>query len=328
MDLPVRAQMLRLAGGYMVTQSLATAVRLGLPRLVTERPRPVDELAETVGADPDALRRLLRALASNGVFTEREGRIEHTDLSRVLDESSPDSMAAQVTMFGSQAYRVWSEAFDAFRTGGPVAVRVLGSSLFDWFPDHPEQAATFNQAMADGARQRVRALLDLDWSGASTVVDVGGGTGGLLTAVLAGHPHLSGTVLDLPHVREEAERAIAAAGLADRCAFVVGSFFEQVPAGADVYVLSVVLHDWDDERAAQILRRCREAARPDSRLLLVESVIGPGEEWEWAKWLDLHMLVMLGGRERSEVQWRDLLEGTGFTLERARPGLVEARPSG
>jgi hypothetical protein len=321
-------RLLNLAAGFMITQTIGAVVRFGIPELVTERPRSVAELAEASGANPDALRRALRALASLGVFEQADGLVRHTELSELLRRDAPGSVEGQARLFSGFQYATWADAFDTFRTGEPAFPRVHGRPMFDWFDEHPTEAATFNRAMEQRAMGRRTPLVDRDWSRERTVVDVGGGTGATLTALLAAHPHLSGTIVDLEHARAGAEAAIAAAGLADRCGFVVGSFFEEVPAAADAYVLSAILHDWSDEEASAILRTCRGAMSGDARLFLVEAVIAPGNEPDWMKLLDLHMLVALGGRERSEAEWRELLAVNGFRLEPlATPGLLEASPA-
>jgi hypothetical protein len=200
--------------------------------------------------------------------------------------------------------------------------------LFDWLAEHPEGSELFNRSMAAGAAARRATLLARDWSGTETVVDVGGGNGTMLTSLLAQETHLRGVVFDLPHLRDDAQATIDATGLGDRCAFEGGSFFERVPDGGDAYVLSQILHDWDDDDAARILEVCSAAVRPESQLVLGEVVLVPGDELDWGKFLDLHMLVLLGGRERSEDEWRRLLDRGGFTLVASNPAalLIEAVP--
>ena len=327
MSAPPRVRLLNLAAGFMVTQTIGAVVRFGIPELVTERPRSVADLAEASGANPDALRRALRALASLGVFEHADGVVRHTELSELLRRDAPGSVEGQARLFSGFQYAAWADAFETFRTGEPAFPRVHGRPMFDWFEEHPEAAATFNRAMEQRSVGRRAPLVDRDWSRELTVVDVGGGTGATLAALLAAPPHLSGTIVDLELARDGAEAAIAAAGLGDRCAFVVGSFFEEVPTGADAYVLSAILHDWSDEEASAILRTCRAAMSGGARLFLVEAVIAPGDEPDWMKLLDLHMLVALGGRERSEAEWRALLESSGFRLDAAGDGLLEASPA-
>ncbi|MEP6665303.1 MAG: methyltransferase [Nocardioidaceae bacterium] len=321
-----RTRLLRLACGYMITQAIGVAVRLGIPELVSERARPSADLAAAVDADADSLRRLLRTLAAVGVFVERDGLISHTEMSELLCSDVPGSFAAQALLFSGVHYETWGAAVDAFRTGQPTFSTVFGSPFFDWLGEHPEDAAIFNAAMAGGAVVRRARLLTRDWSGVSTIVDVGGGIGTTLLPLLEQQTALTGIVFDLPYVGQEAKRTIEQAGLSDRCSFVGGSFFDGVPAGADVYAMAAILHDWDDEAASSILRSVHSAMQPDSRLVLLESVIGAVNEPDNAKFLDLHMLVALGGKERDESEWRDLLSSNGFSTVHIESGLIEAVP--
>ena len=319
-----RSQLFMLASGFMLTKAIGTVVRLGVSELVSERPRSAAELASAVAADPQSMQRLLRALASVGVFAEQGGVIAHTPMSELLCRGVPGSFAAQSLMFSEVQYPTWGEAFETFRTGEPAFARVHGSPMFEWLADHPVEAATFTEAMAGGAAVRRQPLLSWDWSGVSTVVDVGGGNGMTLVSLLARHPALTGIVFDLPHVERDATAVIEGAGLADRCHFAGGDFFDGVPAAADVYVLSAILHDWDDGPASSILRSIHEAMTPTSRVLVADAVIAAGNEQDNAKLLDLLMLVALGGRERTEDEWRTLLSRNGFTVVRVESGLIEA----
>ena len=328
MTLAARERMLVLLSGFVVTQALATVARLRISDLVHERPRTAEELAVATGADPDALGRVLRALASLGVFAHADGIVHQTDLSELLREEAPGSIHGHAEMFATVHYRAWTEAGRSLQTGEPAFEHVFGLQLFDWLAEHPEGSELFNRSMAASARARQAALLARDWSDVETIVDVGGGTGTMLTSLLAQEPHLRGVVFDLPHLRDETEATIDATGVRGRCTFEGGSFFERVPPGADAYVLSQILHDWDDDDAARILEVCAAAARPESRLVLGEVVLVPGDEPDWGKFLDLHMLVLLGGRERSEDEWRRLLDRRGFTFVASDPGalLIEAVP--
>jgi hypothetical protein len=318
--------MFGLLGGFMITQALRTAARLRIADLVHDRPRTSAELAEASGADAVVLGRVLRALASVGVFSHEAGVVQQTELSEMLRSDVPGSVRSHAEMFGGMHFRAWSEADESFRTGEPVFERVFGLPFFDWLTEHPTESETFNKAMAASSTVRRVALLERNWSDVTTVVDVGGGTGTLLTSLLERESHLRGLVYDLPHLRDGAEATIEAASLGDRCSFQGGSFFEHVPAGADVYILSHILHDWGDEDALRILRSCAAAVDRESRLVLVEAIVEPGDEPDWTKLLDLHMLVVLGGRERSEDEWRRLLEHGGFELLRPvrEAGLLEA----
>jgi SAM-dependent methyltransferase len=301
--------------GALGTRALAVVAELGIADALAAGPRPVAELAREAEADPDTLHRLLRALASDGVFAETEpGVFENTDASEVLRSGSGWDDFAH--LFGGVWYRTAAE-LDA--TGEPPFPRVYGTDFWAWLAQQPEERASFDRAMEQGGERRVERLAAADWRGDEVVVDVGGGNGSLLVELLRRRPGLRGVVLDLPETnRDEAE--LANSGVE----FVPGDFFREVPRG-DVYILSTILHDWDDERAAAILRTIRAAAPDDGRLLLVESVVASGNEPDGAKWLDLLMLALFGGKERSEEQWRELLEAGGFEPVEIADGLIEAR---
>ncbi len=298
--------------GALGTRALAIVADLHIADALADGPRPVEELAREVGADPGTLHRLLRALASDGVFGEDDpGVFRNTEASEVLRVSGWDDFAH---LFGGAWLRA-IEQLDA--TGHATFPKVFDTDFWSWLAAHPVERAAFDRAMEQGKERRIERLAALDWRGDETVVDVGGGNGANLAGLLEGKPGLRGIVFDLPEtVRDED-------ALGDRITFVEGDFFESVPPG-DVYVLSTILHDWDDERAAAILSTIHAAAPPGARLLLIESVIQPGNEPDGSKWLDLLMLALFAGRERDEAQWRELLEGAGFRIDRIEDGLIEA----
>ncbi|HEY2182645.1 MAG TPA: methyltransferase [Gaiellaceae bacterium] len=286
--------------GSLMSKALAAVVDAGVPKALSDGPRPVAEL----GGDPDTLHRLLRALASDGVFRETEpGVFEHTDSSRLLLEPGWSEFAH---LFGGVFFEATTD-LHASTPGGTFPDR-FGAGFWEWLAEHPAERAAFDAAMAGERGTAAERLATLEWRDGEVVVDVGGGNGALLAELIGRRPELRGIVLDLPEtVRDEA-------ALGDRIEFVAGSFFDSVPEG-DAYVLSGILHDWPDEEAARILRTIRAAAPRHARLLINESVIGPGNDADGAKWLDLLMLVLAGGRERDEEQWRGLLEGAGFDVE-------------
>jgi hypothetical protein len=300
--------------GGLATRSLALVADLHVADALAAGPRPVSELAREAGADADALHRVLRALASDGVFAQVEpGVFANTEASEVLRRDGWDDFAH---LFGG----VWLRAVGELRADGqPTFPRLYGSDWWSWLAEHPDERAAFDRAMAQGWQGRLERLERVDWRGDETVVDVGGGDGSLLRALLDRRPGLRGIVLDLPEtVRDEAT-------FGNGLEFVAGSFFEGVPAG-DVFVLSTILHDWNDERAAAILQTVRAAAGPDARLVLLEAVLDEGDEPSGSKWLDLLLLALLAGRERSEREWRELLVASGWEPTRLEPGLIEARP--
>jgi hypothetical protein len=298
-----------LRGGLM-TRALGLVAEAGVAQALADGPRRVDELAAASGADPDVLYRVLRALASDGIFAEVEPRVfSNTEASKTLLE---DGWNAFAQLFGES----WLQAVAALDLSGKASFpRVFGAEFWSWLGDHPAERALFDTAMEQGWEGRVERLDSVGWRGDETVVDVGGGNGTHLRALLERHPEMRGIVFDLPEtVRDEAS-------FPERLTFVEGSFFEEVPPG-DVHILSTILHDWDDEPARRILETVRASA--GARLVLVEAIVGPGSG---AKWLDLLMLVISAGRERTEEQWRELLASAGWEPARFQEnGVIEARP--
>jgi hypothetical protein len=286
--------------GALMTKALAAVVDAGVPEALAHGPQPVSRLE----GDPDTLYRLLRALASDGVFRETEpGVFEHTEPSRTL---LAPGWSDFVHLFGGIFFDAVTDL--AASTAEPPFPDRFGASFWDWLAANPEERAAFDAAMAGERAVPAERLAALEWREGDVVVDVGGGNGALLAELIRRRPELRGIVLDLPEtVRDEA-------ALGDRIEFVAGSFFDSVPEG-DAYILSGILHDWPDDDAARILRTIRAAAPAHARLLISESVIRPGNDADGAKWLDLLMLLLAGGRERDENQWRELLESGGFGIE-------------
>ena len=299
--------------GAMVTRALGLAADLRVAQALSAGPRSSAELARERGVDADTLHRVLRALASDGIFEETEpGVFGNTAASEVLARDGWDDFAH---LFGG----AWLPAVAALDPSGEASFpRVHGDEFWGWLAAHPDERAAFDRAMAQGWQGRLDRLERVDWRGDEVVVDVGGGSGSLLCALLARHPRMRGIVFDLPEtVRDERS-------LGDRCKFVEGSFFESVPHG-DVHLLSTILHDWDDDSARRILEAVRAAA--GERLVVLDSVIEPGNSPDGAKWLDLLMLVLAGGRERTAEQWRVLLGEAGWRATRVGQGLIEAQPA-
>jgi hypothetical protein len=307
------AQLWDLMRGTLTARVLGIVSELRVADALADGPRPVAEIAREVGAEADTLHRFLRALASDGVFAEDEpGVFRNTVTSELLRTSGWDDFAH---FFGGIWHRAAAE-LDA-TTRAPVFPGMVGTDFWSWLAAHPDERAAFDRAMEQGKDQRVERFAPVEWRGDETVVDVGGGNGSLLAALLQRQPGLRGIVFDLPEtVRDDAN-------FGDRMEFAAGNFFESVPPG-DVYVLSTILHDWDDEHCVAILRTIRTSAPDDARLLVLDSVVQPGNDPDGAKWLDLLMLALFAGRERDETQWRTLLEGTGFEPTSIEDGLIQA----
>jgi SAM-dependent methyltransferase len=309
--------------GAIAAKALALVADAGVADALARGPRPVAEIAGETGADPDTLNRLLRALASDGVFAEEEpGVYRNTPASELLRRDGAGASLEFAHLFGGVFYEAIG-GLDA-ATRGPTFERSFGTDFWSWLAQHPDEGATFNRAMAGGRERKVAPLLELEWRDGETVVDVGGGNGALLIELLRARPDLRGIVFDLPEPAREAEANVADASLGDRCAVVAGSFFDGVPAG-DAYVLSAILHDWEDGPAAAILLAIRAAAPSHVRVLIRDAVIPRGNEPHGNKWLDLLMLA-IGGRERTVEEWDRLLERTGFRAKTMEDGLIQAVP--
>lgn len=318
---PPPVTLLQMMTGYWVSQAIYVAAKLGIADLLVDGPVSCDDLATATRTHAPSLQRTLRALASVGVFSEvAPGHFALTPLATLLRSATPDSMRALAIMYGEEQYRAWGDFLHSVRTGEPAFEHQFGMGIFEYYAQNPEASAVFNEAMTGWTAQLAGAVADsYDFSPFGTVVDVGGNQGTLLTAILRSQPRVRGILFDLPHVVADAEEPLTAAGVADRCARVGGDFFEAVPAGGDAYVLASILHDWDDDRCVAILRRCREVMPDHGKLLVVELVLPEADEPFFGKWVDLHMLVMASGRERTDAEYGTLFRAAGFELARVVP---------
>ncbi|MGB8004170.1 MAG: methyltransferase [Gaiellaceae bacterium] len=316
-ELPPEARLWNLMRGVMTTKALGIAADLGVADALAGGPRPVAELAAEVGADRDTLHRILRALASDGVFAEDEpGVFRHTEASQLLCSGAPGAWPEFSHLFGGVFAKALAELDP--RTNAGTFARAFETDFWSWLAQNPEERTAFDAAMAGGKERSAERLAALEWRGDETVVDLGGGNGAVLRALLERQPGLRGIVFDLP------ETTVDETSLGDRIRFVPGSFFDDVPSG-DVYVLSRILHDWDDDRAGAILRTIRSGAPSEATVLILDSVIPEGNDPNGVKWLDLLMLVLAGGRERTESQWRALVEAAGLHVDDIEDGLIQAR---
>jgi len=333
--LPPRVQLLVLTHGKRISQTVYAVAELQLADHLADGPRTVAELAEATDCDETALYRLLRATASFGVFRELEdGRFDLTPMADALRTDVPGSQRDLVLLNGDEmSWAPYGEIVHSVRTGEPAFRKVFGRSYFEHLGAHPESAQLFDRAMTQMSRFTTDALLDeLDLSGFTTVVDVGGGRGYFLSELLRRNPDCRGVLADRAPVVAEAGPLLEKAGVADRVEAVPTDFFAEVPAGGDAYLLKAVLHDWDDDRAEMILRRIRQAVgdRTGARLFILEHVIAPANTWDAGKFIDIDMLLRFGGRERNRAEWQRLLEAAGFELANdpapGRWAVLQCRP--
>jgi hypothetical protein len=295
--------------GFWMTQAVYVAVRLRVPDLLSLGPRTAEELAAETGTHARSLYRLLRALSSSGVFHENaEHCFALTPLSECLLNNTPGSLAALTWMRGDWQYRAWGDLLHNVQTGESAFEHVFGEPLFEFLRHTPQNAAIFDQGMVGVHGRETEAMLaGFDFSDIRVLADIGGGNGSVLAAVLAKYPSLQAILFDRDDVIERAKANLNQAGVAERVQFIAGDFFQSVPSGADAYFLRHIIHDWDDEQATTILRNCRAVMPSDGRLLLAEFVLPDGPEPFHGKWFDLAMMVVTGGQERTETEYRDLL---------------------
>ena len=320
--LPPPAVMMGLISGYWVSQAVGVVAQLGVADQLEHAPRSSDELARAVGAEPQALYRVLRLLASLDVFAEVAPRtFGLTPLGETLRSDAPDSVRNfAITETAPGHWLPWGRLHDSVRTGRPMTYETLGMSLFEWYAQNPDEAGYFSAAMGNLSALAADELVRVyDCSTVRTVADIGGAHGVLLAAVLRANPAARGILFDLPHVIATAGETIEAQGLSERCELVSGDFFDTVPAGADLHLLKQIIHDWDDDQATRLLRSCHRALAPDGKLLLVEMVIPPDNRPSPAQAMDINMLAVAGGRERTEDEYRQLFQAAGFRLERIIP---------
>ena len=323
----------RIATAFWASQAVYAAAKLGLADALAQGPRSSDELAIELGADRDSLVRLALVLAELGVVAlDHDGRIRLTEVGAPLQTGIPGSLHSMILTMGEEHYQAWGKLIESIRNGRPGFDKVFGTPLFEHLQNNLAAGQTFNRAMTDFTSQVALAvILAYDFSRFQTLVDVGGGHGVLLRKILRSVPSMLGIVFDSSHVIAGAASHIEREGLEARCQAVAGDFFVSVLEGADGYILKNVLHDWDDEHALAILKNCRRAMRADSMLLLLEVVLPVEDDPLFGHLLDLNMLVMSGGRERTREEYRKLLEDSGFRLTRIIPtmapvSILEALP--
>ena len=319
--------------GAALSRAICTAAELGIAdQIEAGKPRPVSELAVASGCHEEALRRMMRFLASQGLFREvGDGAFDHTPLSAVLRTDAVGSYRSGARMF-HHMFAGWDGLFHAVKTGTPGFDKVFGKPIFDYVGEHPELGPILDAGMTSIHGYETEAMLDAyDFSGISVLADIGGGNGSLISGVLKRYPAMRGLLFDLGHVMGRAKANLEAGGLTERCSVMEGSFFETVPAGADAYLFRHIIHDWTDEQCMQILGHCRKVIPAGGRLLVVECVVPEGNEPSISKAFDMTMMTFPGGLERTEKQFRKLFEMSGFVLSSVTPtssmvSVVEGKP--
>jgi len=319
--IPPPVQLFEIATGFMKAQAIYVAAKLGIADLLKDGPKKVDELANITGVHSNSLYRLLRALASIGIFAERgDGNFELTPMASTLQSDMPMSLRPYVLLLGDKSWwDPWGNLLHSVKTGEAAFDHIFGMSYSKYLKMHPDIAKIFNECMTSVSRAHNPAIVEsYDFSRFQKIVDVGGGHGNLLTAILKAYPTLTGILFDLPHVANSINKLDVKTSR--RCEIISGDFFEKVPAGGDAYILKQVIHDWSDEISIKILRNCHKAMAENGRLLIIEAVIEPGNAQSTSKFFDLHMLVTSpGAKERTESELRSLLKAAGFELSKIIP---------
>lgn len=322
-DLPPNIELLQIIVGKWATQAVYVAAELGIADRLGDGAHTSAEIARACRTDDDATYRLMRALSNVGVLEEREGRVfALTDMGQFLRADVPGSLRGFARFVGyAPTWRPWGELLHSVRTGEPATDKILGGTLFDYYAEHLDESAVFDEAMTSISTVEAEAVAGaFDFSGVSVLADVGGGRGYLLATILRANPSLRGVLFDLPHVVAGAPPLLREQGVESRVRVEGGSFLETAPAGVDAVVMKHILHDWNDDDAIRILRHCHRVLPPGGRVFVVEAVVPPPGERGWAKLLDLEMLAITPrGRERTEREYARLLEKGGFRLTRVVP---------
>lgn len=326
--------MLQIISGFWISRAVYVIANLGIPDLLKSGPKTAEELASATDTHAPSLFRILRALVSVGVLNSVEdGRFDQTPLSETLVTDAPGSLRwFAVSELGQEHYPAWGNLMHSVKTGEIAFDNFFGVDIWKYFQQNPEDAAVFNNSMTSVTAHTNEAITSLyDFSQFGTIVDVGGGHGGLITSILEKNPQVKGILFDAAEVIEGARPKIEAAGLADRLETVAGDFFKSVPEGGDAYVMKWIIHDWDDEKSNTILKNIRSRMQANSKLILVDCVVPETDEPHFSKFIDLNMLVMTGGKERTEKEFAQILEAAGFKLLRVIKtdvphSIVEAQP--
>jgi ubiquinone/menaquinone biosynthesis C-methylase UbiE len=312
-------QMLQIISGFWVSRSVYVTAKLGIADLLKDGAKTAAELASATNTHAPSLFRVLRALVPFGIVTQdQQDRFGTTPVLETLRTDVPGSLRAfAMTELGEEHYPAWGELLYSVRTGGIAFDKAFGEPIWQFFASHPENAQIFNDAMTGVTGQATDALhAAYQFTGIETIMDVGGGHGSFLISILERNPNMRGILFDAPEVIEGAKAPVAKSGINDRTQLIGGNFFESVPEGADAIILKWIIHDWNDEQCVTILKNCHRSLPENGKLMLVEAVVPANQEPHFSKFIDLNMLVMTGGRERTEAEFKQLYENSGFRLTR------------
>ena len=321
-EIPAPIQMLQIISGFWIARCVYVTAKLGVADLIKDEPKTADELAAATDAHGPSLFRVLRALAAVGVVTrDDQNRFGSTPLSETLCANAPGSIRAfAMTELGEEHYPAWGELLYSVRTGGIAFDKAFGVPIWEFFAKNPENAQIFNDAMSAMTAQANEAVhAAYEFSGISKILDVGGGHGGLITGILKKNPNMRGILFDAPPVIEGARTRVEESEVADRLELMAGDFFKSVPEGGDAIVMKWIIHDWNDDQSISIMKNCHRALPENGRLILIEAAVPETNEPHFSKFIDLNMLVITGGRERTPEEFRRLYEASGFKLSRIVP---------
>ena len=319
---PPDAILFQMLFGALMQQNICVAARLGIADLLAEKPQTAEELAAKTETHAPSLYRVLRVLASAGIFAENaDQKFELTPLAALLRSDAPNSMRDFAIMMGADwQWRDWGELMHCVKTGETAQKKVHGMGTFEFFAQNAEAGEVFNRAMTNLSQSNVPAIVEAyDFSGIGKLVDIAGGHGILLAGILKANPQVQGVLFDLPNVIEGAGKLLEKEGVRHRIELASGDFFQSVPAGGDAYMMRHIIHDWDDQRSIKILQNIGLAMNENGKVLIIEMVVPEGNEPSPSKILDVQMLVMEGGKERREDEYQKLLEASGFRLTRIIP---------
>ncbi|MBN2442543.1 MAG: hypothetical protein JXJ04_14410 [Spirochaetales bacterium] len=320
MDKQAAQTMMQFITAQWITTPLSIAVHLGIADLLARGPVTITELSKMTNSLESSLFRLMRALASVGIFSEKEGKVfEQTPLSACLQSNAMGPIAL---MFLSGWHnKAWGKLSESIHTGTNAFELAHGTDAYSWFAEHPAEAGIFNKANAMKAQNSYTTIVrNYDFSGIHSFTDIGGGLGILAAEILKNNPHIKGTIADLSSVLDETQRFLVSQHIEERCGLITCDFFKRIPSGSELYLMANVLHNWEDEKCGIIIDNCRTAMNPGSRLLIIEMILPPGNTPSVAKLLDLEVLVMGGGKERTREEFTELCSSAGFRVGRIIPG--------